>query len=82
MPDVVRSLARPLVPLLALGLVFFAAPAWPGANSMTLMDWPDLLGRPMPEATERIAYGSLPEQVADLLVTHVMNGLLPREPAP
>jgi AcrR family transcriptional regulator len=23
-----------------------------------------------------------PEQVADLLVTHVMNGLLPREPAP
>lgn len=33
---------------------------------MPLMDWPALLGRPMPSATSRIAYGPLPEQVADL----------------
>lgn len=33
---------------------------------MPLMDWPALLGRPLPAASERIAYGPLPEQVADL----------------
>src|SRR5665213_2539670 len=31
-----------------------------------LMDWPDLLGRPMPHATERIAYGKAENQFADL----------------
>src|SRR5665213_4091895 len=31
-----------------------------------LMDWPDLLGRPMPHATERIAYGKGENQFADL----------------
>jgi acetyl esterase/lipase len=30
------------------------------------MDWPDLLGRPMPKATREFAYGPLPDQVADL----------------
>ena len=33
---------------------------------MPLMDWPALLGRAKPTATSRIAYGPLPEQVADL----------------
>ena len=32
---------------------------------MPLMDWPALLGRPLPAASERIAYGPLPEQVVD-----------------
>lgn len=33
---------------------------------MPLMDWPALLGRPLPAGAQRIAYGPLPEQVADL----------------
>ena len=33
---------------------------------MPLMDWPALLGRPLPTGAERIAYGPSPEQVADL----------------
>ena len=33
---------------------------------MPLMDWPALLGRPLPTGAERIAYGPLPDQVADL----------------
>src|SRR5579872_625371 len=47
----------------ALGLVGGASAQPPTAR---LMDWPDLLGRPMPAATERIAYGPGPLQVADL----------------
>jgi acetyl esterase/lipase len=38
----------------------------PAASAAPLMDWPDLLGRPMPAPTREIAYGPLPEQVADL----------------
>ncbi|HEY1752467.1 MAG TPA: alpha/beta hydrolase [Caulobacteraceae bacterium] len=36
------------------------------AAAPPLMDWPDLLGRPMPAATRQFAYGPLPAQVADL----------------
>ena len=32
------------------------------------MDWPDLLSRPMPSPTERIAYGARPEQFGELWV--------------
>jgi pimeloyl-ACP methyl ester carboxylesterase len=31
-----------------------------------LLDWPDLLGRPLPSPTERIAYGPGPEQFGEL----------------
>jgi acetyl esterase/lipase len=36
------------------------------ASAAALMDWPDLLGRPMPTPTREIAYGAAPEQLADL----------------
>jgi acetyl esterase/lipase len=35
-------------------------------HAMTLMKWPDLLSRPRPHASARIAYGPEPSQVADL----------------
>jgi acetyl esterase/lipase len=38
----------------------------PAPSAAPLMDWPDLLARPMPSPTKEIAYGALPEQVADL----------------
>jgi acetyl esterase/lipase len=44
---------------LALGLAVTAAAA-------PLMNWPDLLGRPMPRPTETIAYGPGPMQFGDL----------------
>ena len=31
-----------------------------------LMDWPDLMGRPLPKATARVAYGADPLQVAEV----------------
>ncbi|HEY1426594.1 MAG TPA: alpha/beta hydrolase [Caulobacteraceae bacterium] len=37
-----------------------------GAAAAKLMDWPDLLGRPMPAATEKIAYGPGPLQFGEL----------------
>ena len=33
---------------------------------MPLMNWPDLMSRPSPHATERIQYGPEPSQIADL----------------
>jgi acetyl esterase/lipase len=36
------------------------------AAAMPLMSWPDLLSRPRPHASERIAYGTEPSQFADL----------------
>lgn len=36
------------------------------ASAAPLMDWPDLLARPMPSPTREIVYGPLPEQVADI----------------
>ncbi|HEY5072131.1 MAG TPA: alpha/beta hydrolase [Caulobacteraceae bacterium] len=36
------------------------------ASPTPLMDWPDLLGRPMPAATKRIRYGDKASQFADL----------------
>lgn len=36
------------------------------ASASGLMDWPDLLGRPLPAPTHAFAYGPLPDQVADL----------------
>jgi acetyl esterase/lipase len=41
-------------------LLLFATP------SQAVMDWPDLLARPHPQATKRIAYGADPLQYADL----------------
>jgi len=52
-----RSLIAGLALAAALGGAASAAP---------LMDWPDLLGRPMPSPTKEIAYGALPDQVGDL----------------
>ncbi len=49
--------------------VVAAALALGGAASAVaapLMGWPALLGRPLPAATERVAYGSDPLEVADL----------------
>jgi acetyl esterase/lipase len=36
------------------------------ASGASLMDWPDLLGRPMPAPTEKIAYGPDPMQFGEL----------------
>jgi acetyl esterase/lipase len=36
------------------------------ASAMPLMQWSDLLSRPRPQASARIAYGSDPSQIADL----------------
>jgi hypothetical protein len=49
-----------------LGGLALALTLGPAASAAPLMDWPDLLGRPMPAPTREIAYGALPEQVADL----------------
>jgi acetyl esterase/lipase len=37
-----------------------------GAAAAQLMDWPDLLARPMPAPSEKIAYGPGPEQFGEL----------------
>src|ERR1022692_2214875 len=50
----------------ALGAVATFVAGSPNAAAARLMDWPDLLGRPMPSPTREFAYGTLPEQVADL----------------
>jgi acetyl esterase/lipase len=41
----------------------FAAPAFADSK---LMDWPDLMGRPLPKATASVAYGPDPLQVAEV----------------
>jgi acetyl esterase/lipase len=49
------------------GVIGAAALAQAGASrSAGLMDWPDLLGRPMPAATQRIAYGPGAMQFGEL----------------
>jgi acetyl esterase/lipase len=53
-------------PLLALGLAAGGFGVGPAQPATPLMDWPDLLARAMPAPTREIAYGALPEQVADL----------------
>jgi acetyl esterase/lipase len=45
---------------------FAAAAMATSASAAPLMDWPDLLGRPMPAATEKIAYGPGPLQFGEL----------------
>jgi acetyl esterase/lipase len=50
----------------ALGCCAAAALATSASAGARLMDWPDLLARPLPAPTERIAYGALPEQVGEL----------------
>jgi acetyl esterase/lipase len=59
---------RRLGPLLiALGAALLAGgPTVADPPAVKLMDWPDLMGRPLPAATQRIAYGTGPLQVADL----------------
>ena len=57
------------------GLVAVAATVHAGAGrAAALMDWPDLLARPLPAPTERIAYGPGPLQFGELW--------LPRGPGP
>jgi acetyl esterase/lipase len=61
MPDLRRW------PALAVALLaVLLAPSLAGSAPVKLMDWPDLLGRPLPAASERIAYGPGALQVADL----------------
>jgi acetyl esterase/lipase len=61
---------EPLQAVLGLALPLIAAclvaPPTLAAEAPKLMDWPDLLGRPLPQGAQRIAYGPLPEQVGDL----------------
>jgi acetyl esterase/lipase len=51
-------------------LALAAAVAWPAAALADappkLMDWPDLMSRPAPKATARVAYGPDPLQVAEV----------------
>ena len=50
-------------------IAYAAASAFAAASARAepkLMDWPDLLGRPAPKATVRVAYGPDPLQVAEL----------------
>jgi acetyl esterase/lipase len=58
-----RQLARLAGLAAGLGL---AGGAGAEPTSARLMDWPDLMSRPTPAATTRIAYGQEPLQVADL----------------
>jgi acetyl esterase/lipase len=51
-----------LAALMALAAVAQAGAVFAGA----LMDWPDLMGRPMPTPTKRIAYGPDPLQFGEL----------------
>ena len=52
------------------GLACFAAAALMAqgarASAAKLLDWPDLLARPMPAPTEKIAYGPDPMQFGEL----------------
>src|SRR5580658_1802888 len=49
------------------GVIGAAALAQAGSGRAAgLMDWPDLLGRPMPAPTQRIAYGAGPMQFGEL----------------
>ena len=52
------------------GLACFAAAALMAeggrASAAKLLDWPDLLARPMPSPTEKIAYGPDPMQFGEL----------------
>jgi len=49
------------------GVIGAAALAQTGSSRAAgLMDWPDLLGRPMPAPTQRIAYGAGPMQFGEL----------------
>jgi acetyl esterase/lipase len=52
---------------LAAAVLLAVAVAGPaGSAPVRLMGWDDLLGRPLPQASERIAYGSDPLQFAEL----------------
>ena len=64
-----ETIIRPLAVALAVlvGAGGCGAPsAAQSPAAAKLMDWPDLLGRPMPQATERIAYGHGPQQFGEL----------------
>ena len=50
----------------AAALCCAAATLATSASAAPLMDWPDLLGRPMPAPTEKIAYGPGPQQYGEL----------------
>jgi len=58
---------RPSELLRSLALAGLAcALALPAQAQPKLMDWPDLMGRPLPKATARIAYGPDPLQAAEI----------------
>ena len=53
--------------LKTLGLALLAASLTLSARAQPkLMDWPDLMARPLPKASARLAYGSDPLQVAEV----------------
>jgi acetyl esterase/lipase len=52
--------------LVAAGLATLACGGQARAAPVKRMDWPDLLSRPAPSPTLRIAYGQAPEQVGEL----------------
>lgn len=54
-----------MIRVLAFALAL-TLPATARADGPKLMDWPDLLGRPAPKASARIAYGPDPLQVAEV----------------
>jgi acetyl esterase/lipase len=51
---------------LACLVACIAVLAPPGLAAGRLMDWPDLLNRPLPHPSEKIAYGPLPDQFGEL----------------
>ena len=57
-----RGLVKTALAALAAIAALFAL----AAPSHAVMDWPDLLSRPHPQPSKRIAYGSDPLQYADL----------------
>ena len=61
-----ETILRPLAMAAAVlvGVTGCGAPS--AAQSPKLMDWPDLLSRPMPKASEKIAYGPGAQQFGEL----------------
>ena len=51
---------------LALAILAASAASLPAQAQPKLMGWPDLMSRPLPKATARIAYGPDPLQVAEV----------------
>jgi acetyl esterase/lipase len=61
-----RSAAATACALAALAVAGCSPVSSRAADPPALMTWPDLMNRPLPKATKRIAYGPGPQQFADL----------------